>query len=397
MMANACVSGLKSASGWLICLSPLLLAACGTVDETRVPAELTPIRTTLKVHNEWSSLAGAGVDESYLRLSPALIGGTVYVTDAHGTVSAVKVADGATRWQKTLDVAVVSGLERGDRSLLLGTEDGVAIALSQRDGHELWRRQLSSEVLALSNATFGVVMARTADSNLYGLDARTGELLWQAGRTTPVLNLRGASTPVVGSGRIVVGFDDGKLIALSPLRGNVLWTTTIANPTGISELERLVDIDGDLKLVDGIIYVVSFQGRVAAVTLSEGQILWSRQMSSYMGLDVDAGRVYVTDADGYIWALDRDSGATLWKQEKLKNRTVTGPVAIGKYLVVGDFEGYTHWLSRYDGHFVARTRVNDVGILTTPLVTGDTAYVLDRGGLLAALNIASPKQKAVPP
>jgi outer membrane protein assembly factor BamB len=388
------VSWARSIFQWLIYLSLLLLMACGTVNGTRVPAELTPIETTLTVHSEWSRSVGDGVDDWYLKLNPALGDDTIYMTDWQGTVSALKIADGEPLWQKSLDVSVVSGLQRGDGSLFLGTEDGVTIAISEHDGHELWRRQLSSEVMALSDANLGVVVARTADSNLYGLDAGTGELLWQAGRTTPVLNLRGASKPVVGSGRIVVGFDDGKLVALSPVRGNVLWTTTIANPTGISELERLVDIDGALRLVDGIIYVAAYQGRIAAVTLSEGRILWARRLSSYMGLDVDARRVYVTDADGYIWALDRHSGATLWEQEKLKNRGVTAPVAIGDYIVVGDFEGYTHWLSKYDGHFVARTRVDDTGILTTPIVMGDTAYILDRGGLLAALNIAA-QEKAL--
>ena len=371
----------------------VLLSACATVDETRIPAELTPIRTTLNVHSQWNVAVGNGVDGWYLKLNPTLVGDHLYGIDSQGTVTAIQASDGEILWQRALDVAVIAGLQRGGGALFLGTEDGVVIALNQSNGRELWREQLGAEVMALSNSNLDVMVARTSDSQLYGLDARSGEMLWEAGRTTPVLNLRGASQPVVGSGRIVVGFDDGNLVALSPIRGNVLWTTTIANPVGISELERLVDIDGVIKVVDGIIYVAAFQGRVAAVTLSEGRVLWSRPLSSHMGLDVDAEHVYVTDADGYIWALDRVSGATLWKQDKLKNRGVTAPVVIGKYIVVGDFEGYTHWLAKYDGHFVARNQVGSAGILATPLVVDDTAYVLDRGGQLAALSIAAPERE----
>jgi outer membrane protein assembly factor BamB len=370
---------------WL--LSPLALTACGTIDETRVPAELTPLENTLEVEAPWRESVGSGVDERYLKLHPVLVGSTLFATDALGTVSATRVAEGERVWEQSLDVVVLTGLKRGGGALFLGTEDGVVIALSQSDGSMLWRKQLGAEIMALSNPSFGVVVARTADSELYGLDSRSGESLWQAGRTTPALTLRGASEPVADSGRIVVGFDDGNLLALSPTRGDVLWTTTIANPSGTTELERLVDIDGEIEVVDGIIYVAAFHGRVAAVTLSEGRILWSRRLSSHMGLDVDAERVYVTDVDGYVWALDRINGATLWKQDKLKNRTVTAPAVIDEYLVVGDFEGYTHWLSKYDGHFVARLQTDGAGILATPLVAGDTAYVLHRSGELAALRI----------
>jgi outer membrane protein assembly factor BamB len=391
------VLNIHSTIGLFMGLIALLSAACETVDETRLPAELTPVKTTLDVERQWSRTAGAGVDERYLKLRPVLVRDTLYVVDAQGRLNALRVDNGKVLWDAVVDAVVLAGLQRGEGSLFLGTEDGGVIALSQADGRELWRQQLGAEVLALSDAYLGVVVARTADSRLHGLDVRSGEVLWQAGRTTPVLNLRGASRPVVGSGRVVVGFDDGKLVALSPVRGNVSWTTTVANPSGRSELERMVDIDGELKVVDGIIFVASFRGRVAAVTLSDGRILWSRQMSSHMGLDVDAQGVYVTDADGHITALDRVNGATLWKQDKLQYREITAPVIIDEYVMVGDFEGYTHWLSKYDGHFVARSRFDTSGILSTPLVEDDTAYVLNCGGEVAALSIASAEIEDQPP
>jgi outer membrane protein assembly factor BamB len=379
------------------CLSllSLLPTACGTFDESRVPGELTLIDTTLEVEHQWSHSAGAGTGDRYLKLNPALVDGSLYVADAQGTVTGLKVASGEALWEVQLDMPIIAGVQRGERLLFLGTEDGGVIALSQGDGRELWRVQLGSEVIALSDARLGVVVARTSDSQVYGLDARSGEILWQVGRTTPVLSLRGASQPVAQSGRIVVGFDDGKVMAVSPVRGDVLWISTIANPRGRSELERMVDIDGEIKVVDGIIYVSSYRGRVAAVTLSDGRILWSRKMSSHMGLDVNAEQVYVTDAGGYIWALDRMSGATIWKQDKLKYRDLTAPVALSDYIIVGDFEGYIHWLSKYDGHFVARSRFNTAGILSTPLTAGKTAYVLDVDGEVTAVSIPGPKGKAV--
>jgi outer membrane protein assembly factor BamB len=378
-------------------LLSLLLAACGTIDETRIPAELTDIETTLRVEDRWSRDAGSGVGDLYLKLKPVVASDELYVVDAAGTVSALQAASGEILWQVELDMAVIAGLQRGEGSIFLGTEDGLVMALSRADGHELWREQLGAEVMALSNASLGTLVARTSDSRLYGLDARSGDVLWQTARTTPVLNLRGASQPVAEAGRVVIGFDDGKLLAVSPVRGEELWTTSIAAPSGRSELERMVDLDGEIKVVDGIVYATSFQGRVAAVTLSDGRILWSRQMSSHMGLDVDAEHVYVTDADGNVTALDRTNGATLWKQDKLEHRQLTAPVAIGEYVLVGDFEGYAHWLSKYDGHFVARTRFDSAGILSTPPVVDDTAYVLDRAGTIAALSIVEGKTTPADP
>ncbi|MGI8740313.1 MAG: outer membrane protein assembly factor BamB [Gammaproteobacteria bacterium] len=376
-------------------LSIILATACGTVEETRVPAELKQVNSTLSVEDKWHQSAGSGVDERYLKLKPALARGRIYVVDAKGTVSALRLGDGEPIWQVASDDGVIAGLQRGDGLLFLGTEDGAAIALRQRGGTEFWRKQLGAEVVALSEPDLGVIVVRTADSRLHGLDVASGEILWQTVRTTPVLNLRGASRPLMDSGRVVVGFDDGKLVAVSADRGNVLWTTTISNPTGSSELERLTDIDGEIKVLDGIVYVASFQGSVAAVTLSEGRTLWSREISSHMGLDVDAENVYVTDADSYIWALERISGATLWKQDNLEYREVTAPVAIDDYVLVGDLEGYVHWLSKYDGRFVARTTIASAGILSTPVVTNETAYVLDRGGVIAALQ--SEQQQSQPP
>ncbi len=375
--------------GWS--LVSLLFVACATVDETRIPAELTPIEATLEVERDWSRQVGRGVNDRYLKLKPALVRDTLYVVDAQGRIAALGMAEGKKLWETDLSVAVTAGLQRGENSLHLGTEDGRVVALDQKDGHELWREQLGAEVMALSDANLGVVVARAGDSRIYGLDARSGDVLWQAGRTTPVLTLRGASSPVLDGGRVVVGFDDGKLMALSPVRGEALWTTAIANPQGRSELERMVDIDGEIKVVGGIVYVPSFRGRVAAVTLSDGRVLWSRPMSSHMGLDVDAERVYVTNADGHVTALDRTNGATLWKQEKLAHRELTAPVIIDEYVIVGDLEGYVHWLSKYDGHFVARSHLDNAGILSTPMAAGAKAYILNRDGQVAALSIAAPE------
>jgi outer membrane protein assembly factor BamB len=368
------------------------ISGCGwfSKDNTRVPTELEAIQQTLDPRKVWRQSIGGSLGNRYLKMYPMIVDERMYLINAQGGVRALMWEQGETLWETEVEgVAVSAGLNGNDELLVLGTEDGDAIALSTEGGYELWRRRLSSEVVAVSQADFGVIAVRTNDSKIYGLDISSGVVIWQLSHKVPVLTLKGVSPPVVNSGKLVVGFDDGKLGVFSMLQGTTLWQNTLGVPRGRSELERMVDIDGAIKVRDGIIYTVGLHSQVAAITLIEGRVLWSRDLSSYNGLDVDASWVYVTDEDSQVWALDRRTGASLWKQEKLKYRKLTSPVSIQDYVIVGDFEGYLHWLSKSDGHFVARTKVDSDGILTPPIVQGSRAYVLGRGGDLVALDIAA--------
>lgn len=365
------------------------LAGCGlfSSDNTRVPSELPKIASTLKLNALWERSAGRGIADKYIRLTPLLLSDAVIVTDAKGHLEGFVLEDGASLWESSVDADVSAGVNGGLGVAVIGTEDGDVIALGTEDGQEWWRRRLSSEVMALSREELGVVVARTNDSKVYALDSGSGKVLWQTGRTAPVLTLRGVSTPVIAGGKVVVGFDDGKLVAISLTRGNVLWQTTVDAPEGRSELERMVDIDGAIRVSEGIIYVAGFHGRVAAVTLSDGRILWARDFSSHVGLDLDTSHIYVTDDESHVWALDRRTGASLWKQDKLKYRKVTAPAVMDGYVIVGDYQGYIHWLAKADGHLVARTRVDSDGVLAQPVVKDSRAYVLGNGGEIAVLEI----------
>jgi outer membrane protein assembly factor BamB len=364
-----------------------LLSGCGwfAKDNTRVPTELETIHQTLAVSEVWKASAGDGAGNKFIKLYPLIMINNLFVIDADGEVRALERENGSLLWKTSVNTSISAGINGSDLLLVFGTEEGDAIAISPDDGHELWRKRLSSEVMAVSSPGLGVVAARTNDGKVYGLDVVSGEILWQTGHKSPVLTLRGVSVPIVRSGKLVVGFDDGKLVALTLLRGQVQWQTTLGIPRGRSELERMVDIDGKFRVREGVIYVVGFHSQLAAVTLSDGRILWSRELSSYTGLDVDASRVYVTDEDSNIWAFDRRTGASLWKQEKLKYRKLTAPAVLENYVIVGDFEGYIHWMSKTDGEFVARIRVDSDGILSPPLVVNERVYVLSRGGKVATL------------
>ena len=206
----------------------------------------------------------------------------------------------------------------------------------------------------------GIIVAAIThiDGKVSVYDASTGKNIWVYARAIPKLTLRGTSAPVVVDDKILAGFSDGRLIGLSLATGELLWETTIAAPRGRTDLERLVDIDGLFQAADGIVYVSSFQGRVSAVTVSDGRVLWGRDMSSYTGLAIGPGQIFVTDAESKVWALDGRTGATLWRQDNLAGRELSTPAVVGDSVAVADYDGFVHWLSRDDGQFVARNNLD---------------------------------------
>jgi outer membrane protein assembly factor BamB len=265
---------------------------------------------------------------------------------------------------------------------VVGSSDADLIALDAETGEQRWRTSVSSEVLSVPQIYRGIVVVQTVDGNLAGLDAASGERLWIQGRTVPVLTLRGTSTALVEGGAVIAGFANGKMTALDIGSGAPVWEAVVAVPSGRSELQRMVDVDANPVVRDGVLYVASFQGQMAAVGLQNGRVLWNRDMSAYAGIAVDSGQVYVSDENSEVWALDRDSGASLWKQGALRRRALTGPTVAGGYVAVGDFAGYVHLLSRLDGSIAGREKVDGKGILASPVALGDRLLVLGAGGKL---------------
>ncbi|MDX1434369.1 MAG: outer membrane protein assembly factor BamB [Gammaproteobacteria bacterium] len=370
------------------------LGGCATVgdwfggeDNTQPPAELVDFEPRIELTTLWSRSVGAGADSQYLKLAPAVGGQRVYAANHDGRVSAFDAASGDEVWDQSTDLPISGGPGIGADAVFVGTSNGDVLALGNEDGAVKWRARVSSEVLACPRAAEDVVVIRTIDGKLFGLDAGDGERLWVYDRTVPVLTLRGTSSPALAEGIAVAGFDSGRLVCLALATGQTLWEASVAVPRGRSELERMVDIDADPVIVGNVVYVVSYQGRVAAVDLRNGEVLWRRDMSSHAGLGVDRINVYVTDESSHVWALDRRSSASVWRQTQLQARRLTPPAVFASYVVVGDFEGYVHWLDRDDGSFAARAHVDSSGILAAPVATPEALYVYGAGGELSALKV----------
>jgi outer membrane protein assembly factor BamB len=375
-----------------------ILPGCGIPEymsdllEEEEPAQvITPLQEfepSIAIQELWTDDVGEGTDALFLKLAPVAAEGTVYVADREGTVSAIGIESGDALWERDTDLPISGGPGLGEGLVLVGTSDGEVLALSQADGSLVWTAAVSSEVLAPPRIEDGVAVVRTGDGKVFGIDGTAGTRVWVYDKQVPVLTLRGTSAPVLSEDLAIVGFDSGALVALEVKTGKPAWEVGVAQPHGRSDLERMVDIDAEPVLYDDLLYVATFQGRVAALDLQGGESVWDKALSSYAGLGVDEDNLYVTDDKSHVWSLDRLAGSANWEQEQLAGRALTAPARAGDYVVVGDVEGYLHWLSREDGQLAARVRLDDERIMAAPLVVDDVVIAYSSGGTLSAYRVA---------
>ncbi|MGM0563915.1 MAG: outer membrane protein assembly factor BamB [Pseudomonadota bacterium] len=373
----------------LALLAALLLTACSNIkDTTEPPTPLGNVDREIEVEALWHRNTGAGTGEFMVDLSPALDDSAVYVADHRGRVMAVDRENGKRRWRIDLDEAISAGVGVDDQYLYVGSREGDVIALSKADGSEVWRETLGSEIVVRPVASLGMLVVKTIDGAIRGLNTSTGDVSWTNRRSVPSLTLRGSSAPVVRGGIIYHGLDNGRLMAVSLMEGRALWETPLASPRGRNELERMVDVDARVLIDQGALFAVAYQGRAAAIGQGDGRVIWARELSAFHGfVSAGTGRLGLVDEHSQVWGIDQRSGATLWKQDKLRARKLAPPAVLNETIVVGDFEGYLHLLDPSDGRLVGRAQYDDKGFSAAPMVAGDTAYVLDRGGRLSALRL----------
>jgi outer membrane protein assembly factor BamB len=364
------------------------LSGCaGSKDTSEPPAELTEFEQSLDITKVWSGKVGGKSERLRLGLRPATDGARIYAGAYDGKVVAFDAMTGRKVWSIETELRLTAGPGYGDGLLAFGSADGDLIALDSETGQERWRQAVGSEVLAAPAIGSGVIVARTVDGRLRGFSATNGNTVWSVEQTLPALTLRGNTTPRVAGTFVVSGFNNGRVGAYELATGDAVWEVAVANPTGRSELERLVDVSAGLQIVGNDVYVVGYHGRAVGIDLETGVVLWQQDLSSYAGLGADFNTVYVTSDFDAVVALSREAGTQLWRQEALRLRDVTAPTRFANTLVVGDYEGYVHWLSPDDGRFLARERGAGERITAAPLVVGQNVYVQGDDGTLAAFTV----------
>lgn len=356
----------------------------GDNDDPDAPAKLVEFEPTLKVGKVWSTDVGKGLDKAGRQLRPAYSSGSLYVADYKGLLTAVDASTGSKRWSLKTELPFSGGPGINGNLLLMGTENGEVFAFDASTGSQLWSANVTSEVLAAPAVADGIVVVRCIDGRIFGLDADTGQRVWVYDHNVPLLTLRGNAPLLVRAGVVFVGYDGGQVVALRNNDGVLMWEQTLVTTEGRTELDRLADIDGQLVFIASDLLVSSYKNRLASLAADSGRLLWFKEVSSATGVAVDRVNLAISDKDGNLWMLDRRNGAEAWKNDQLLRRGLTRPAFFGSFVVVGDEEGYLHWINVDNGRFAEREKVGGKGFAGPPLVVGNTLYVMTKKGDLIA-------------
>lgn len=362
----------------------LLAAGCSKDKEVAPPAELVDFDPIIRIDRVWSVGTKGGDEVLRLGLRPAVEGERVYVAGHGGDVQALELASGRGIWRADTKLELAGGPAAGEGLVVVGSSDGQLVALDSETGTKRWQVTTGGEVLTAPLVASGLVVVRTVDGRLRGLRTADGSEVWSFEQPVPRLTLRGNGAPVVSGDMVLAGLDNGKVVALSLTTGELLWTATVAPSHGKTEIERLVDIDSQVRVSGNDVFVVSYQGRIAMLALDTGQIWWGRELSSNRGLVADGDTLYVTTADSSVVALRRRDGTPVWTQDSLLRRSVTAPALSGDALVVADFDGYLHWLDAASGQLLARGKSGKGRVSNSPIAAGELLLLQTDSGEVQA-------------
>lgn len=387
----------------LLLLSSTLFACSSTDDEDKsdLPAELTTFEQKFEPKVLWEKSVGSGSGDYFSRLKPVAVYDQVFSASRAGDVFAFDKKTGKELWHTDLSdidnkrsfwhsrvsALLSGGPVAGLDKVFIGSENGKIYALEAKTGKLLWQASIKGEIINAPAVDSDIVVVNTAAGIMKAFNANNGEEIWQVEQDVPALTLRGISKPVIASGGVLVGTAKGGVEVYLLEKGQQGWSTDIGEATGTTELERVIDVDSAPLVFGDKIYSISSRGHLAAIELKSGRILWKRQYSSYRQMAIYRNTIFLTNLRGHVYAIDRINGIERWSNLTLANRGVTGPAIIDNYVVVGDFEGYLHWLNQETGEIVARNEIDGSGIHSTPTVVDNVLYSQSRDGDLQAISL----------
>lgn len=378
LLCVAALSGCSTIKGWF-----------GGKDDGKPnePAALTDFTSSVTVSKVWSAKAGKGEGRIGARQGPAIADGRVYAAAVEGGVRAFDLQTGEPVWHYESDLRLSGGPGAGGGLVVVGGLDGEVIALDAATGTEKWKAEVPAEVIAAPVVGPDSVFVRSNDGHVTAFNAATGERRWFWVYDVPTLSVRGNDAVALGPGYVFVGNDDGTVSALSATDGRTLWNLPVAQPEGRSELDRMADVDGTPVLDGSTLYATSFKKQTLAVDAPSGRPMWSSQYGGVGRLGVGSDRLIVSDPAGSVYALDKAGGSSLWQQPALARRNLTAPVVQGDYAVVGDYDGYLHWLKLDNGELAARARVGGDALRGNLVVADGVLVAQDIDGELAAFRL----------
>ncbi|MBR9728248.1 outer membrane protein assembly factor BamB [Shewanella intestini] len=382
-------------------LSMSLMTACSSNDVEDEPvSELTDIQATVFPQISWDESVGDGVGNYYSQLRPAVRYDKIFVADRSGIVTAFAKDSGEQLWKvdltdaledklvtKTKGIRIAAGLTAARNKVFVGGESGLLVALDQETGEVSWSTFTDGELLSAPTVGDDVVAVSTSKGAFEAFNVDSGENVWTHEMQLPTLTLRGTGSAAFESGGFFIGTADGKVSVIVKSNGQAAWEQTVFNPKGGNEFTRMADVDMTPLISGDSLYAVSYNGNLVSMELRTGRVKWTRKYSSFNELAESGFNLFVVDDHSRIYAVDKRNGLEVWNNTELKNRSLTSPAVVGPYIVVGDYEGYLHFISRENGKIVGRIKIDSDGLYSQPLVVDGKIYVQGRSGKVVTVTL----------
>lgn len=387
-MQTGCQLRFRAVARGVVLACVVLASGCswfGSRDARNDPAPLVPVANpSVSASVVWRAPVGVGTGFGF---APAVVGDSVFAASANGVVTRVDLASGATQWTRTVAPRLQAGVGSDGSTVVVATQQGEVIALSAQ-GEEKWRQFASSEVGVPPWVGKGVVIVRSGDYRIQAFNAENGEPIWNVQRPGPALALRAPTRMTTVQDLVLVGMPGGRLLAIEPVIGAVVWEGIVAVPLGSSDLDRVNDVVGIPILQGNRLCAVAYQGRVSCFNLQEGgATLWNQNFSSVVGMAADTQKLYIPNARDSVVALGLDDGEVEWRLDTLRNRRLNEPAVSGGVVVVGDLEGQVHLISTENGEIVGRVPVGGGAMVAPAQATSQGVLVQAGDSSLAMIRV----------
>jgi outer membrane protein assembly factor BamB len=353
-----------------------------------------------------SACAGGGVPPAKNWPTLTVADGSVYVTSLQS--AQVYVLDAETGAQGTL--LVPQSLPQGTSywsPVALGGDlayVGVAVpaakvyglrAFDPKTGQEKWRAPAEDSILGAPVYADGAVYYGASDGQVYAVDAATGQVKpgWPFRTEEAVWG-----APLVANGKVYIASMDHRLYCLDAETGTPAWEAPFETG-GAMAAQPVLDASGR------VLYVGDFDGRVYAVETSSGLALSGFDSQTFRAGNwiwaevlLTSDRLYATALDGRLYALDPATGKELatyvpfpldtTKPDGKGDPLRAAPVQSGDSILVASESGRIALVDPATGNVLREWAWNSgippAGIMTTPVVSGDSSYtVLLNGQVLA--------------
>ena len=361
---------------WAVAL--VFLAACGSPPRP-TPVAIGDFKVQQAMTAAWSFKFSSA---NQLNQSLVVVKDKVAIAAADGAVAVVNTDSGKLVWKHDIKSKLLSGAGFNGEQMAVVTVNNELVALS--DGMVLWRKRLKAQAYTNPLVAGGRVFVLLADRSVAAFDALNGQFLWTQQRPGEPLVLKQNGVLLPYQNALIAGLG-GRLVALNPDNGQIIWDVAMANPRGVNDLERLVDLVASASRVNDSVCVRAFQSQVGCVNVTRGALLWNRASVGIQGVDGDAKLLVGAESNGVVRAWTRAGGERAWDTDRLKYRELTSPLVTPKGVVLGDEGGWLYLLSAIDGSLLNRVQTSSAGFASapTPLANGGFVILTRNGQLLA--------------